>query len=119
MNTKESDNRKEKRIKYEKNLIVKRIVKIVKYLAKGVTIIISIIGLLSLNSLTISSLFTIVSAVLLVLQILIEGIIYYVYKYIDLFKYALILVTTAPIMVLYPFIQKYFVKGLTVGSVKG
>lgn len=103
LKTKESDNRKEKRIKYEKNLIVKRIVKIVKYLAKGVTIIISIIGLLSLNSLTISSLFTIVSAVLLVLQILIEGIIYYVCKYIDLFKYAFILDTEN-----IPFLKSFF-----------
>lgn len=32
---------------------------------------------------------------------------------------AVVVFTTAPIVVLYPFIQKYFVKGALVGSVKG
>jgi putative aldouronate transport system permease protein len=34
-------------------------------------------------------------------------------------KYSLIVVATAPIMALYPFIQKYFVKGVMIGSIKG
>lgn len=34
-------------------------------------------------------------------------------------KYAVIVVACFPIMILYPFIQKYFVKGVLVGSVKG
>ena len=34
-------------------------------------------------------------------------------------KYASILITIAPIMMLYPFIQKYLVKGQMVGSLKG
>ena len=34
-------------------------------------------------------------------------------------KYALIVVSTVPLMVLYPFIQKHFVKGLMIGSLKG
>lgn len=34
-------------------------------------------------------------------------------------RYALIVVSTAPIMMLYPWIQKYFEKGVMIGSVKG
>jgi putative aldouronate transport system permease protein len=33
-------------------------------------------------------------------------------------KMAAVIVTMAPIMVVYPFLQKYFVKGMTIGSVK-
>lgn len=34
-------------------------------------------------------------------------------------KYSVMVVSTLPIMVLYPFVQKYFVKGVMVGSIKG
>lgn len=34
-------------------------------------------------------------------------------------KMAAVIVTIAPIMLVYPFLQKYFVKGMTIGSVKG
>jgi len=34
-------------------------------------------------------------------------------------KYAIIVVSTAPILCVYPFVQKYFVKGVMIGSVKG
>lgn len=34
-------------------------------------------------------------------------------------RYAVIIVSTLPIMCVYPFIQKYFVKGIMIGSVKG
>ena len=34
-------------------------------------------------------------------------------------KMAMTIVTTGPIIFLYPFLQKYFVKGLTIGAVKG
>ncbi len=37
----------------------------------------------------------------------------------DVLKYALIVVATAPILCIYPFIQKYFVKGVMLGSIKG
>lgn len=36
-----------------------------------------------------------------------------------LLKYATIVVSTAPLYVIYPFVQKYFVKGVMIGSVKG
>jgi putative aldouronate transport system permease protein len=34
-------------------------------------------------------------------------------------KAATVLVATAPIVIVYPFLQKYFVKGIMVGSLKG
>ena len=34
-------------------------------------------------------------------------------------KYAIIVVSTGPILCVYPFVQKYFVKGVMIGSVKG
>ena len=40
-------------------------------------------------------------------------------QYAELVKYALIVVSTVPILVLYPFLQKYFTKGVMIGAVKG
>lgn len=37
----------------------------------------------------------------------------------DPLKYASILISVLPIIVVYPFVQKYFVKGVMIGSVKG
>lgn len=37
----------------------------------------------------------------------------------DLLKHSLIIVSTLPILILYPFMQKYFVKGVMIGSLKG
>ena len=34
-------------------------------------------------------------------------------------KYGVIVVSTLPIIALYPFLQKYFVKGVMIGSLKG
>ena len=37
----------------------------------------------------------------------------------DVMKYALIVVSTVPMLILYPFIQKFFTKGVMIGSLKG
>ena len=37
----------------------------------------------------------------------------------NLLKYALIVVSAAPLLIVYPFLQKYFDKGVMLGSVKG
>lgn len=37
----------------------------------------------------------------------------------EVLKYAIIVLSTAPLMMIYPFVQKYFVKGVMIGSVKG
>lgn len=37
----------------------------------------------------------------------------------DLLKYSLIVISSAPILCIYPFFQKYFVKGVMIGSIKG
>ena len=36
-----------------------------------------------------------------------------------LMQYSLIIVSSVPVLILYPFIQKYFVKGIMMGSIKG
>lgn len=37
----------------------------------------------------------------------------------DLLKFALIVVASVPVLAIYPFVQKHFVKGMMIGSVKG
>jgi putative aldouronate transport system permease protein len=37
----------------------------------------------------------------------------------DIVKYAVIIVATLPIIIIYPFMQRFFVKGVMIGSVKG
>ena len=37
----------------------------------------------------------------------------------EILRYGTIIISALPLMVLYPFIQKYFVKGVMIGSVKG
>ena len=37
----------------------------------------------------------------------------------ELLKYCLIVVSSVPMFIIYPFIQKYFEKGVMIGSIKG
>ncbi|OUM94118.1 MAG: sugar ABC transporter permease [Thermobacillus sp. ZCTH02-B1] len=43
----------------------------------------------------------------------------YAQRYADQVKYGVIIVSTLPILLVYPFIQKYFEKGVMIGSIKG
>ena len=38
---------------------------------------------------------------------------------VDILKYAVIVIASVPVMILYPFAQKHFVKGVMIGSLKG
>lgn len=40
-------------------------------------------------------------------------------QFAETIKYAAIVITTVPILCIYPFLQKYFVKGVMIGAVKG
>ena len=41
------------------------------------------------------------------------------FKLMELIKYAVIVVSSLPVLVLYPFLQKYFAQGVMIGSIKG
>lgn len=43
----------------------------------------------------------------------------YAQRYADQVKYGVIIVSTLPILMAYPFVQKYFEKGVMIGSIKG
>ena len=43
----------------------------------------------------------------------------YAQRYADAIKYALIIVASLPVLILYPFLQKYFEKGIMLGAIKG
>lgn len=43
----------------------------------------------------------------------------YAQQYAEQIKYAVIIVSTLPILAVYPFLQKYFEKGVMIGSIKG
>jgi putative aldouronate transport system permease protein len=37
----------------------------------------------------------------------------------DIIKYAVMIVSSLPIIIIYPFMQRFFMKGVLIGSVKG
>jgi multiple sugar transport system permease protein/putative aldouronate transport system permease protein len=37
----------------------------------------------------------------------------------ELLKYALIVVASVPVLIIYPFVQRYFVRGMMLGALKG
>ena len=37
----------------------------------------------------------------------------------ELIKYGVIVIASVPMLILYPFVQKYFAQGVMIGSVKG
>lgn len=41
------------------------------------------------------------------------------YQQTEMLKYALVVVSSLPMIIVYPFVQKYFVQGVMVGSIKG
>lgn len=40
-------------------------------------------------------------------------------RMVELIKYGVVIVSSVPVLILYPFIQKYFVQGVMIGSIKG
>ena len=44
---------------------------------------------------------------------------YYAQQYADQIKFGVIIVSTLPMLIIYPMIQKYFEKGVMIGAVKG
>ena len=37
----------------------------------------------------------------------------------DLIKYGIIIASSLPLLILYPFLQRYFIQGVMIGAVKG
>lgn len=37
----------------------------------------------------------------------------------ELIKYCMVIISTVPILCIYPFLQRYFVKGVMIGAIKG
>ena len=58
----------------------------------------------------------IVLTITIVILLILTGIVLYYGK--DTIKMAIVVISTLPVICAYPFFQKYFVSGLTVGAVK-
>ena len=37
----------------------------------------------------------------------------------EMIKYGVIIVSSLPVLIMYPFVQKHFIKGMLIGAVKG
>lgn len=83
---KKSDSRKRARVKLERKRIASRTVRIIKCVAKTITITVAIIEMVQGPELELSIILNVVSMFALFLQILFEVIIHYVYKYVDYMK---------------------------------
>ncbi len=40
-------------------------------------------------------------------------------QFAEIIKYAVIVISTVPVLCIYPFLQKYFIKGIMIGAIKG
>ena len=40
-------------------------------------------------------------------------------KMAEAIKYSVIVVSSVPVLIVYPFVQKYFTKGVMIGAIKG
>ena len=89
LKTKKTDKRKEKREKLERKRVITIFTKSLKYLAKGSTIILALIGLKDISEIEMSLVLTIVSSLLLLIQLLSEFVICFVNRYIDYFMLSL------------------------------
>lgn len=89
LKTKKTDKRKEKREKKERKRIITIFTKSLKYLAKGSTIILALIGLKNISEIEMSLVLTIASSLLLLIQLLSEFVISFVNRYIDYFMLSL------------------------------
>ena len=81
-------------------------------------------ALLYLNNKTLVPLQIILRDILLSNQVFLSGAtggtgLSYAQRYADQVKYGVIIVSTLPILCVYPFIQKYFEKGVMIGALKG
>ncbi len=81
-------------------------------------------ALLYLNNKTLVPLQIVLRDILLSNQVFLSGAtggtgLSYAQRYADQVKYGVIIVSTLPILMVYPFIQKYFEKGVMIGALKG